>query len=90
MVENLQNISATPNSITLTWNALRCVNRNGALTGYKIQYGDNMETVTGTSFTATGLIPLTTYMFRVAAVNGNGTGPYSTTVSSMTSFPTGM
>ncbi len=69
-------------SITVRWDELSCVDHNGELTEYRIEYGitpsDNMETVTGTSFTATGLLPLTTYMFRVAAMNGNGTGPYIT------------
>ena len=73
-VQNLRSTGATLNSITVTWDELNCVDRNGELTGYRIEYGtttfDNMERVTGTSFTATGLFPLTTYMFRVAAVNG--------------------
>ena len=88
MVQNLRNTSVTLSSITVTWDELSCVERNGAPTGYRIQYGitnfDNIETVTGTSFTATRLIPLTIYMFRVAAVNSNGMGPYSTTLTSVT------
>ena len=85
MIQNFRRMSATLDSITVTWDELSCVDRNGALTGYRIEYGvtsfNNMETVTGTSFTATRLCPTNTYMFRVAAVNVNGTGPYSTTVS---------
>ena len=92
MVQNLSTTGAAFN-ITVTWDELSCVDRNGELTGYRIEYGtttfDNMETVAVASFTATGLCPLTTYMFRVAAVNSNGTGPYSTTVNSTTSFPPG-
>ena len=87
MVQNLTNTSVTFTNITLTWDELSCVNRNGALTGYRIEYGtttfNNMETVTGTSFIATSLCPHTAYMFRVAAVNGNGIGSYSTTVNRM-------
>ena len=69
------------------WDRLSCVDRNGEITGYRIQYGtttplDQTEMITGTSasnrtFTASGLVPLTTYMFRIAAVNSDGVGPYS-------------
>ena len=71
------------------------MHRNGDITGYSIQYGattlNTTNTVSGTSnnsriFTASGLIPLTTYMFRIAAVNSNGTGPYSSVVSIQTSL----
>ena len=74
-------------SITLMWDRLSCVDRNGEITGYRILYGtttplDQTEMITGTSssdrtFTASGLVPLTTYMFRIAAVNSDGVGPYS-------------
>ena len=42
-----------------------------------------MESVSGTSdsdrmFTASGLIPRTSYTFEVAAVSSEGTGPFST------------
>ena len=91
MVQSLRSTGATFSSITLTWDVLSCVDHNGALTGYRIQYGtttfNNMEIVTGTSFTATGLNSDTTYMFRVAAVNGNGSGPHSTTVNERTLPP---
>ncbi len=92
MVQSLSSTDATFYSITVTWDELSCVNHNGELTGYRIDYGtttfDNMTTDTGTSFTATGLLPLTDHMFRVAAVNGNRTGPYSTTVTGRTSANT--
>ena len=85
--------SVTFSNFIVTWDELSCVDRNGELTGYRIEYGtttiDKMETVTGTSFTATELTPFTTYMFRVAAVYGIGTGPYSTTVNIMTLIPSG-
>ena len=79
--------TATTISITLMWDRLSCVDRNGEITGYRILYGtttplDQTEMITGTSssdrtFTASGLVPLTTYMFRIAAVNSDGVGPYS-------------
>ena len=66
------------------------MHRNGNITGYTIEYGttmfDRTAAITGTSggnrtFTATGLLPLTTYMLRIAAVNSNGTGPFSNPIS---------
>ena len=45
------------------------------------------ETVSGASETETiisDLIPSTTYVVKVAAVNGNGTGVYSNPISQMT------
>ena len=75
------------------------MDRNGEITGYRILYGtttplDQTEMITGTSssdrtFTASGLVPLTTYMFRIAAVNSDGVGSYSGQHSLDTSFPTG-
>ena len=88
-VENLRSTVVTSSSITVTWDELSCVDRNGELTGYRIDYGigtfDNSQTVTsGTSFPASGLRPLTTYRFRVAAVNSNGRGPYSDALNRQT------
>ena len=71
------------------------MDRNGNVTGYVVQYGitsfDNTITIHGTStenrtLNATDLDPLTTYMFRVAAVNVDGTGPYSTAESFNSEF----
>ena len=71
------------------------MDRNGNITGYKVQYGttsfDNTITIHGTStenrsLNATDLDPLTTYMFRVAAINVDGTGPYSTAESFNSEF----
>ena len=87
-VQSLRSIGAAFNSITLTWDELSCLDHNGLLTGYVIEYGntsfDNAEIVTGTSITVAELLPLTTYIFRVAAVNQNGTGTYSFPVSKTT------
>ena len=86
-------------SITVMWDRLSCVDHNGEITGYRIQYGittlSTTVNITGTSasdrtFTASGLVPLTTYMFRIAAVNSDGVGPYSNTESFDTIFPTGI
>ena len=89
---------STATTITLTWDEINCVDRNGVITGYMIQYGittfNTSLNVTGTSasdrtFTAFGLVPLTTYMFRIAAVNSDGVGPYNVAESFSTSIPTG-
>ena len=75
------------------------MDRNGEITGYRIQYGittfSTTGNITGTSasdrnFSASGLVPLTTYMFRIAAVNSDGVGPYSIVESLATTFPTGI
>ena len=63
------------------------INHNGLLTGYVIQYtrvgSSDMMTVTvnnGTSYTFSGLTVSTDYSVRVAAINVNGTGPFSSPV----------
>ena len=94
---NFTSTGSTSTSITLSWDRVLCEDRNGEITGYSIQYGitsfDTTMTVTGTSpsdrtFTASRLVPLTTYMFRIAAVNSHGEGPYRNGKFS-TAFPEG-
>ena len=56
-----------------------------------MRYGGIAGSVTGASnrmFTATGLIPRTSYTFEVAAVSNSGIGPYSI-VNTRTSVPLG-
>ena len=51
-----------------------------------------VESVSGTSdrmFTASGLIPRTSYTFEVAAVSSEGTGPFSTGTTVETAAPDG-
>ena len=76
----------TSSSITVQWEAVACVGRNGDITGYSVRYGvqgnGNTQTknISGASVTETtisGLIPYTTYSIAVAAVNSAGTGRYS-------------
>ncbi|CAI8055357.1 Protein sidekick-2, partial [Geodia barretti] len=73
-------------SITVQWGEVPCIDQNGAITGYSVQYGvegsGNTETMTvsgasTTQTTITGLNPSTTYSIQVAAVNSAGTGVYS-------------
>ena len=89
---------STATTITVIWDELNCVDRNGVITGYMVQYGiitfSTSVNITGPStsdrtFTASELVPLTSYIFRIAAVNSDGVGPYSNEVNLSASFPTG-
>ncbi|KAM3720689.1 Netrin receptor [Dirofilaria immitis] len=73
-------------SIHVQWIPLPVENRNGVLTGYRIKYKTKLRGSKGntlvvdgnnSSYTISGLEPGTQYMLRVAAVNQNGSGPYS-------------
>ena len=74
--------TTTPSSITVTWSTIDCVEQNGIITGYTVEFKGPDEAsvlgeVVGQTFTASGLTPATHYTFRVAGVNGDGTGPFS-------------
>ncbi|WP_137993052.1 chitinase [Streptomyces vilmorinianum] len=69
----------TSTSVPLTWPAV-----SGA-TSYKVYRGGvPVATVTGTSYTATGLAPSTSYSFQVSAVNSAGESPKSAAVTATT------
>ena len=97
---NLAVASTTPTSITITWGRVPCEDRNVEITQYIGRYGPNSNlpiSVIGTSnrmFTATGLIPRTSYTFEVEAAHFDPTtfipfrGP-SATVTGTTAVPTG-
>ncbi|MEU6987744.1 glycosyl hydrolase family 18 protein [Streptomyces sp. NPDC046324] len=71
--------SPTSTSIPLTWPAV-----SGA-TSYKVYRGATLAaTVTGASYTATGLTPSTSYTFQVSAVNSAGESAKSTAVTATT------
>ncbi|MER8046367.1 glycosyl hydrolase family 18 protein [Streptomyces sp. NPDC094032] len=71
--------SATSSSVTLTWPAV-----SGA-TSYKLyKDGAALATASGTSYTATGLTPSTSYSFQVSAVNSAGESAKSTAVTGTT------
>ncbi|MFJ6354431.1 chitinase [Streptomyces sp. NPDC092046] len=71
--------SATSSSVTLSWPAV-----SGA-TSYKLyKDGAALATVTGTSYTATGLAAATAYSFQVSAANGAGESAKSTAVTGTT------
>ena len=76
--------TVTPNSITVHWEEVDCLDRNGAITGYIARALSNgreegTASVGGDDREATisGLTPSTQYIVQVAAVNSAGTGPYS-------------
>ena len=62
---------------------MRCTDRNGLITGYRIRVmtsGENDRIVVVDDVrevTISGLSPSTEYTVSVAAVNNEGTGPYS-------------
>ena len=71
---------------------MSCLDRNGEITGYRAQAVRN-GMVEGTAsvgggarqVTISGLSSSTLYTVQVAAVNGAGTGPYSSGISVRTS-----
>ena len=65
-------------SITVDWNEIPCMQRNGRIIRYEVEFGPSGDgTISGRSFTANGLTPFTNYTFRVCGVNSEGLGPYS-------------
>ncbi|MFI6418388.1 chitinase [Streptomyces sp. NPDC050842] len=71
--------SPTSTTVPLTWSAV-----SGA-TSYNVYRGTTkIQTVTGTSATATGLTASTPYTFQVAAVNSAGESPKSAAVTATT------
>ena len=71
-------------SITVQWGPVDCINRNGDITGYSVQYGSKTVSVSGDSsggmYVISGLMPSTNYSIQVAAGTSAGTGPYSTAI----------
>ena len=71
-------------SITVQWEMVPCIHRNGDITDYSVQYTrggvTDSNSVSGGDATMTtieGLRPSTTYSITMAAVNDAGTGVYS-------------
>ena len=69
--------------LRLTWSKIRCLNQNGNITNYIIQYQQrnvNKTLVTSNSDTTvmvSGLLPFTYYIFTVRGQNSKGIGPPS-------------
>ena len=75
--------SSTCDTIIIQWEEVDCIDRNGLIIGYRIRAmtsgeNDRIETVDDViEATISGLSPSTEYTVSVAAVNSQGTGPYS-------------
>ncbi|MFC9704613.1 chitinase [Streptomyces sp. NPDC056943] len=71
--------SPTSTTVPLTWTTV-----SGATSYNVYRGGTKIQTVTGTSATATGLTASTPYAFQVTAVNSAGESPKSATVTATT------
>lgn len=71
-----------PTSVVLQWTAS---SDDTAVTGYRIyRDGKQITTATGTSYTDTGLTPLTTYSYTVAAIDAAGNVSAQSTAATAT------
>ena len=89
MPQNLAIISSTSTSVTISWNSVECIHRNGLIIHYIVSYSElengiptiktvrSSEPDDGGSYTATGLEPSASYLFLVAAINSIGLGPFA-------------
>ena len=75
--------SSTRDTITVQWEEVDCIDRNGVIIGYRIRAitsgeDDRIETVGAVrEATISELSPSTEYTVSVAAVNSQDIGPYS-------------
>ena len=77
--------NVTSSSITVQWEMVPCINRNGDIAGYLVQYeqvgSGSPHTLTvsegGILTTIQSVMSSTNYSIQVAAENSAGTGPYS-------------
>ena len=83
--------TVTSTSVNINWRQIDCIERNGEITSYTVVFQEQggavipgEANVMDRTFTASGLTPHTNYIFRVAGVNSNGTGPYSNDISILT------
>ena len=80
-----------PTEVSLRWREVPCVQQNGLITGsYVVRYYatcgadrdvQQYKSVVTTGDIIDGLTPNTEYAFQVAAVNINGTGPFSKSIT---------
>lgn len=86
-----QNITIIVGSrdITAFWSPIICSQCNGPILDYAVDFRSANGTVIpgvviNETFTADELTPYTNYIFRVAGMNDNGTGPFSSPITTMT------
>jgi len=80
-----------PTNVSLRWREMPCDQQNGQITGYVVRYyatcgphrdvQQQTKSVVKTGSIIDSLTPNTEYAFQVAAVNTNGTGPFSKPVT---------
>ena len=77
--------TVTANSITIEWDELACLDRNGVINGYTVEArtsGEadrtmNVNDGSAREATVTGLTPSTVYTVSLQAVNSADSGPIS-------------
>jgi len=78
--------SVNPASLNVSWGLPPAIDHNGPISGYLIEYtrvgSDDMRNITFNHVDVTtnrqgNLVPFVNYSVRAAAVNVNGTGPFS-------------
>ena len=74
----------------MQWEQVDCIDRNGDITGYSVQYrvqqsGDSSTlSVSGSKTIISNLDSATTYSIQVAAVNSAGIGVYCAAIYAIT------
>ena len=85
-----QNItsSVAARSINVSWNEIECIERNGMISNYSVEFSPlggsvipGVVMMDERRYTVSGLTPFTNYTFQVAGVNSVSTGPLSDVVT---------
>ena len=87
--DGVSDASVTANSITVQWGEVPCIDRNGEITGYRVNATlsgmvvatENVNDGSAREGTVSGLNPTTDYFVLVVAVNSVGSGPFSDGIS---------
>ena len=88
---NVRVTGATPTTVTVQWEMVPCIHRNGEITGYSVRYremgSESTQTMSVSEREATiqGLTSSTNYSIEVAAVTGmNHIGTYCSAIPGQT------
>ena len=72
------NTTTISTNITVQWEPVKCIHRNGNITSYSVRVIRNGEIVKSVSVSGyIGNVTISELSISVAAVNSNGTGAYS-------------